>query len=77
MSNKKWYYLDEGKRPGEKIVVSYIPSGLIDKVASMYYDARRGTCKLYPVHYKGFCTIDKPTEISEYDYIPFKRKKEQ
>lgn len=72
----KWYYLDEGNRPGEKIVVSYIESGLINKVASMFYDARRGTCRLYPTRYKGFDSIDKPFEISEFDYIPYKRKKE-
>lgn len=75
--NKKWYYLDEGTRPGEKIVACYIESGLTNKVASMFYDARRGTCRLYPVRYKGLDTIEKPTEISEYDYIPYKRKKEQ
>ena len=72
--SRKWYYLDKGKRPGEVIVACYIESGLTDKVASAYYDARRGTYKLYPTRYKGFDTIEKPTEISLFDYISQRKK---
>ena len=73
--NRKWYYLDKGKRPGEVIVACYIESGLTDKVASAYYDARRGTYKLYPTRYKRYDTIEKSIQISVFDYIPTRRTK--
>ena len=68
MNKRKWYYFAESNRKDGKIVACYTESDIRDKVALLFF-REKGYCKLYPVNYKGFDTIDKPVSIPVHNYI--------
>lgn len=68
MNKRKWYYFAESNRKDGKIVACYTESDRLDKVALLFC-GERGYCKLYPVHYNGLDTIEKPISIPVHNYI--------
>lgn len=72
----KWYFVENGKRPGERIIAKYHPDGTIHTVASAFLDRDGYIFKIYPVRYGTHYTIKEPGMLSihEVDSRGFKRK---
>ena len=67
MKNKRYKVIDDGKRANEKIIAILDEKGIIDKVASGYYDYRSDTYSLYPTSYGSYSTINRKMIVSLYD----------
>ena len=72
----KWYFVENGKRPNERIIAKYHPDGTIHTVASAFLDRDGYIYKIYPVRYGIYSTIKKASILSirEVDQRGFKRK---
>ena len=64
---EKWFFVENGTRPGEKIIAKYHPDGTIHTVAAAFISPRGYIYKIYPVRYKTNYTIKKATTISIHD----------
>ena len=72
---EKWYFVENGKRPNEKIIATYTPKGNIHTVASAFPDKAGYIYSTYPVSYNSHKTIDKPGKLSihEIDFRGYKK----
>ncbi len=66
----KWYFVENGTRPNERIVATYTPEGRIHTVASAYLNRDGYIYKLYPVSYGGHLTINEVEYCSVYEIDP-------
>ena len=66
----KWYFVENGKRPGERIIAKYHPDGTIHTVASAYLDKDGYLYKIYPVRYGIYSTIKKSAVLSVHEVDP-------
>lgn len=60
----QWYFVENGKRPGERIIATYNKNGKIHKVAAAFLDKYGYIYNVYPVSYKGYATIKKRGVLS-------------
>lgn len=72
----QWYFVENGKRPGERIIAKYHPDGTIHTVASAFPDKYGYIYKIYPVKYGIYSSIKNSGVISirEIDMRGFKGK---